>query len=409
MLTIRRIKENEILDTYKLGSICFDFPYANPEVDEITRIHKIITEPKTKSERHWNDTYGAFDENNELAASIMALPYSYYFEGHSFKGNGIGFVSTYPHHRKKGAIKKLFQTILEDAYKEGKIFSYLYPFSECFYERFGYFRLNNSKCYDLNMRGIPDYQYLGTFKPYRPGDDDIFSDIKKIYQSFAPNYNIMVNRDEFDYSIVTDAKLYKNNISCYVYYDKEQIPSGYLIYTRENRTFYCKEFIFHTPDALHAIFAFIRSFSSYYDFVRCHFPESIYIRDFCTDYAAYPCTITDTMNGMVRVIHVFEVLKNATYIGTGKLTIAISDSQLQQNTKNYFISFENGIANSIIEKDYNKETADIALPISRFSAAIIGSYSACDFEFMLDVTYSCKIELLNKVFYKKSSFINNYF
>ena len=166
-MTVRLVTEEEMEEVRQLSAICFDYPYEKKDTAEETnqsgteggqtpqeqaaQEHEEIQQEgdgqkggKPPVQPRKDRQYGAFTESGELMASMAAIPLSFYYEGKAFTGFGVGGVSTYPHHRKKGAIRAMFEQMLRDAYDEGRLLSYLYPFSESFYGRFGYCRMNNS-------------------------------------------------------------------------------------------------------------------------------------------------------------------------------------------------------------------------------------------------------------------------
>ena len=77
--------------------------------------------------------WGAFDEDGTLTARIINNQFELYLDGTAVQAGGIGAVSTLPEYRDKGSIRKIFQTLLPEAYRSGEILSALYPFSHAFY------------------------------------------------------------------------------------------------------------------------------------------------------------------------------------------------------------------------------------------------------------------------------------
>lgn len=54
-------------------------------------------------------------------------------------------------------------------YERGTLFSYLYPFNEKFYGKFGYARCCDQMLWTLDMTRLPSGDYPGTFHLYDGG------------------------------------------------------------------------------------------------------------------------------------------------------------------------------------------------------------------------------------------------
>lgn len=409
---VRNITANDKLETMKLSSLCFEYPFQTNNQSEEDFLQNLLAHPTDKIQANWFTQLAAFDDKDDFMACMAALPYQFYFDGKVFSGNGIGNVCTYPHHRKKGAIKAMFQKMLTDSYQSGQAFSYLYPFSEGFYGKFGYHRLSNSTEYDLRLVGFPNDSYPGSFHLLTEENTSLLAEFKTAYTIFAKKFNMMVQRDDFDWTIVTDAKAYVNNNYAYLYKDENGTPCGYVVFKKSGRTLKCRELVFDSLETLKAIFSFIKTYATDYDIFHFYAPSTIHMEHFCTDFSIYPATCKVAMNGMARVVNVETVLKNAKYIGSGSLPIIIEDKWIPENNGLFEVTFENGVAKEVTFTPLEKvESADAytRMNISLFSAAIVGNYSVEDFAYIDGIELKAEQSVLAQVFYKKNCFINNYF
>lgn len=408
---VRNITGKDGLETLKLASLCFEYPFTTEDLPEEKYLNNLLTNPKEKLHAHWHTQLGAFDDDGTFMASLAVLPYQFYFDGISYPGNGIGNVCTYPHHRKKGAIRAMFEKMLTDSYAEGQVFSYLYPFSESFYGRYGYHRLTNSIRYELRLNGFPDTPYDGSFHLLTDQNPGLLSEFQEAYKNFAPDYNLCVNRESFDWKNVTDAKAYYNNQYAYLYKNSEGSPVGYLVFRKDGRVLRCRELIFDSFSTLKAIFSFVKTYSADFDILQFHAPACVHMEHFCTDFSMNPGVMKITSNGMVRVLNVQTVLEHAKYLGSGSLCLKITDSLLPANHGFFLVNFTDGSATSVqfIPMDAaGEQQADIELSVSLFSAAISGNYHSSDFDYVAGIQ-TRSIEKRNQIFYRKKCFINNYF
>lgn len=409
-MLIRKIKKEEIAETMKLSSICFEYPFSVGEYSEEAYIEHLLETSKDKGVLYWKERFGAFSEEGELMSCLSLIPFDFFYENTAVKGIGIGNVCTYPHHRKKGAVRKIYEKILPYMYENGNTFSYLYPFSESFYGQFGYHRLSNSVCCRFDLNSIPAAKITGTFHLFGNGasEEDFFT----AYENFAKPLNLMVQRDSYDWSVLYDAKGPFNNNYAYLYKDEQGTPRGYLIFKKavldSVPLLNCRELVFDSFETLCALFSFAKSYGADFKQIRFHAPAACHLEHFCNDFATSNSTMSIANNGMVRVVSVEKVLRLSSYRGDGSLAIAVSDPHIEQNNGTFHIKYQNGkLTDLVFESSFSN--ADISMPINLFSAAITGSYSCDDFSFLDGITIHTDAKRLQSVFYKKPSFINNYF
>lgn len=409
-MTVRLVREEEMEETRRLSAICFDYPYRGEEEEKKTKEGQDQKE-KEQDPAGKNRQYGAFTPDNEMMASMAAIPLSFYYEGQAVPGYGIGNVCTYPHHRKKGAIRAMFEQMLTDAYREGCMLSYLYPFSESFYGKFGYCRMDHSLRYTLDLQGIPKKAWPGTFVLYQEGAEDVLAACKEAYAAYACRFNLMVERGAEDWSILTDAKAALNNHYLYLYRDQTGKPAGYIVFWRKEDDLTCRELIFRDYETLGDILAFMKGYASDYRHIRFHAPAVLRLDSMCTDYSTYPAKIEKAMNGMVRVVNVREALSRAAYKGSGQIRIQVKDTLIAENDGIFSVDFTDGRAQEVrmlpaAEDDH--EVWDVSMDAAVFSAAIMGDYDTADFDYLPRVQVRDEA-VCGQVFYRKPSFINNFF
>ena len=433
-MTIRLVSEEEMEEVRQLAAICFDYPYEKKDTAEETnqsgteggqtpqeqaaQEHEEIQQegdgqksgnPPVQPRK--DRQYGAFTESGELMASMAAIPLSFYYEGKAFTGFGVGGVSTYPHHRKKGAIRTMFEQMLRDAYDEGRLLSYLYPFSESFYGRFGYCRMNNSTGYSFDLRGIPDKIWEGKFELYQKGREEVMDACKEAYEEFAVRFGLMVKREEPDWNILKDAKAWENNNYLYLYRDHAGKPAGYIVFKRKGGDLDCREFIFRDYETLCDMLAFMKGYASDYRNICFHAPSVLRLESMCKDFVAYPCRIERAMNGMVRVVNVRKALMNTVYRGSGEIAIYVTDPQIPENNGIFRVAFKDGRAQTVLfngAEECQEESCDVSMDIAVFSAALMGDFDAADLDYLPRVKVRER-EICGQVFYRRPSFINNYF
>lgn len=410
-MDIRKIREEEIIEAKNIAAVCFEWPHSTQGKTTDEYIRDLKENPKDKDTRYFTEKWAAFSDEGEMMSCFSVLPYHTNFDGHDCKMTGIGCVCTYPQHRRKGSVKKCFQAALPDMYRQGFEFSYLFAFSEAFYEKFGYRRSSTSVLWDFDMQGIPDYRFEGSFSMYR-GEEDI-SEYETAYKKYADKMNLMIYRDEFDWDRLKNANPFKIPKYAFLYKNAAGEPCGYVIYQKKKEhgriLFDCSELVFDSFETLKAIMSFIRTYASDYDVARFAAPSCYNLEYFCKDYQQYKSSSSFLTNGMVRVVNVKEVLAKACYQGSGCVTIEVKDEQIPENNKIFEITYMDGRAKNIQEQNAGAIVPDVEMTVSVFSGAIAGNYNADDFDFMEGINIHSDKEKLKGIFYKKPCWICNYF
>ncbi len=419
-MIVRKLYENEILEADHISSLSFHWPLDASGKTPEEYAKGLRENPQSKGDSGVTDTWGAFTDDSEMMASLCVLPYQVEFDGNEAAMAGIGAVCTYPQHRRKGAVKAMFAALLQEQYEKKVPFSYLYPFSEQFYGSFGYHRSCASVLWDFDLKAVPNAPIPGTLHLYRPGSP--IDEYKTAYRAFASRWNMMVYRDDLDWKTVKTADPFKGEMHAFLYKDQSGKPAGYLVFEKKagekgRRILGCKEIAFDGFDTLKAIMAFAKTFAADYEGISFSVPSTINLDHFCLDYPQSETTRQFKMNGMARAIHVEETLRLAKYIGTGSFSLYLHDDFLPQNNGLYNVRFENGAAAEVEFTalpvcpfgQTSRRDFDAELTVNVFSAAILGNYDTSDFTYMDGVKVYGNRETMDRVFYAKPCWINNYF
>lgn len=156
-MIIRKIRESELLEAHRISALSFHWSLDDKGKSPEEFAREARQNPQDKLVAAGTDIWAAFTDGDEMMATMGILPYRIAFDGHQAAMAGVGSVCTYPHHRRKGAVKGMFSSALNDLYDRKVPFSYLYPFSEQFYGSFGYHRSCASILWDFDLKSIPDY------------------------------------------------------------------------------------------------------------------------------------------------------------------------------------------------------------------------------------------------------------
>ena len=388
-MEIRLLRPEELARTEELFALAFRLPLERGK------------EGKPDEALHW----AAFDEDGEMMSTLTVPAYQMWFDGQSVRMGGIGGVSTLPQYRKRGGIRGCFEALLPELYRRGYDFSYLYPFSTAFYRKFGYESCVQKQLVTVELRGLRENYFTGTYRLAEPGWD-LSADVCTVDARWHRAHNMSVLHGQEDYSWVTKLDPAAGDKYLYVWYDGDD-PSAYVLFQPEGATLRCDRFHFTSARGFRALLGLLQTMSSDRSHARFYLPESKALRYLLPEWSLGAAGWQILSGGMVRVIRVEEVLKKAKCLGTGQVTLAISDSQIPQNTGTFRVRFQDG---HVTEATATDAPPDASMPISAFSALISG---ICTFaeaaQWMPGVETIIHNPALNQLFYKKAMFIEEEF
>lgn len=405
-MEIRKIKPEELLDADKAVAVCFEFPMdkedaaMTPEAYYNKRMGA-RENARLRDDIDFMERYAAFEDGLPVS-EIFAISYKMWFDGNIMPMTGIGGVLTMPSHRRKGHIKGIMKTILNELYDRQEAFSYLYPFSQRYYEMFGFARSDPAAEYTIPMEFLNAAKGRFTARLY----DNSF-DIGAFQTAYGAmtGYNTMLARERHDFVRLYKADPYSASSYAYAYMDENGVPRGYLIFSKliENNesVMDVSELVFDSYETLRGLMAFAAGFAADYSEIRFTAPFALPLEGICTDYSQAEAKRKLIGNGMVRVIYPKSVLESSRYDGSGSCTLEIIDAFLEK-THRLHVTFEDGAATEVAE---TKSPPDCTMDIGTFAQAIIGRYSWDDMAFLGFKSN----DVLRRVFYRKPIFINNRF
>lgn len=396
-MIIRLASDEEKKRADEVFYISFEFP----KPDE-----KPISENKTDKK---SIVWAAFeDDNKTMMSSLIQIPYEVNFDGTACAMAGIGGVSTLPHYRKAGGTKGCLNSAIKHMYENDFAFSYLYPFSTRYYNKFGYANCCESIKYTINLQSIIPYDIGGTYHLIEENSNFI-DDIATIYKNFAKNYNMMVvGGAKNDW--ITKANPAKTANYAYLYKNAQGIPKGIMEFkklaTNNHFNIECSKFFFSDKEGLKGLLNHTQAFSNYYENISFALPSNMDIVPFIKEWALHGSQRELLFLGMVRVINVEKVLKTAKYIGTGDLSVKITDPLIPQNNATFQLAYNNAVLQNIKIVD---TPADMELDIDSFSQLICGVYETAQIPLCTNAIINTNIDKLSGVFYKKNRNICEYF
>lgn len=388
-MEVRLTKPEELDRVRELFALAFRIPMkrdAEQEPDEAL---------------HW----AAFDGDGQMMSAITVPTYQMWFDGQPVRLGGIGGVSTLPQYRRRGGIRACFEALLPELYRREYDFSYLYPFSTAFYRKFGYECCVQKQLVTVDLRLLRTSYFEGTYRLAEPGRD-LSEDVWAVDQAWYRAYNMSVLHGRSDYRWVTGLDPAAGDKYLYVWYDNGA-PSAYVRFQPEGDTLQCDRFRFTSARGFRALLGLLQTMSTDRSHARFYLPESKALRYLLPEWSLGAVRWQLLCGGMVRVVRVREVLEKAKCIGTGQVTLEITDHQIPENTGVYRVSFRDGRVTQAARTD---AAPDAALTIPALSALISG---VCSFteaaQWMPGAELKTPNPALDQLFYKKEMFIEEDF
>ena len=388
-MEVRLTKPEELDRVRELFALAFRIPMkrdAEQEPDEAL---------------HW----AAFDGGGQMMSAITVPTYQMWFDGQPVRLGGIGGVSTLPQYRRRGGIRACFEALLPELYRREYDFSYLYPFSTAYYRKFGYECCVQKQLVTVDLRLLRTSYFEDTYRLAEP-ERDLSEDVWAVDQTWSRAYNMSVLHGRSDYRWVTGLDPAAGDKYLYVWYDNGA-PSAYVRFQPEGDTLQCDRFRFTSARGFRALLGLLQTMSTDRSHARFYLPESKALRYLLPEWSLGAVRWQLLCGGMVRVVRVREVLEKAKCIGTGQVTLEITDHQIPENTGVYRVSFRDGRVTQAARTD---AAPDAALTIPALSALISG---VCSFteaaQWMPGAELKTPNPALDQLFYKKEMFIEEDF
>lgn len=242
MSEIRRLGTAEIDEMLAMSQFAFQYEIAPNELDE------------ARGRARPEEYFGSFIDG-KLAAKVGVLPLESYVNGKVVPMGGVCGVATWPEYRRGGLVAELLRHALEVMRADGQLVSYLAPFSFAFYRRYGYEHVIDRMQYTLERADWPTYAATGG--SVRRTTD--FADVAELYEAYASRFTGTLRRsDAWWQDRVKRAK--PGSIA--VYRNRDDVPTGYVIYRVKSSELTVYEMVFLDEDARRGLWGFLRNHDS---------------------------------------------------------------------------------------------------------------------------------------------------
>ncbi|MDT2866120.1 GNAT family N-acetyltransferase [Vagococcus carniphilus] len=259
---IKKVTDRKYLEQiHELGSYAFNSNHTKEQRDIYLKKNESI------------DNY--VDEvDGQVTSQIVSYPYQVTINGQVMGMSGIGDVATYPEARGTGSIRLLFEAIFNDLHEKGTELSYLAPFSQSFYRKFGY-----ENIFDYDEIRIPK-ETIVQIKPEKTGsikrvsweNKEVQETIKELYRKTLGTHNGSLVREDYWWDFVLT---FNQGRRLAIAYDDKKQACGYIVYGLIGASeFMIYEMSYTNLFGLKKLMTFVSSHSGSFDeFVSTNLPD----------------------------------------------------------------------------------------------------------------------------------------
>lgn len=373
MTTIRPMTNDDLLAYQQLCSICYTYRATQP--------------PEPLPEDRLRQRIGVFAEDGRLLSAMMQIPYNVRFGNQTVKLLGIGGVVTDPAHRGEGGVRRMFEEGLPRLYREGYVFSALYPFSHRFYRKFGYETAEFWRNVEFPRSSLRrDLAMAGEILRVLPEGEDC--GMRDIYERYAADKHLPVLRTEEMWRDLRRGTPWDSLKHAYVMKISGK-PVAYWIGTMNKEGWRCtltiQDLAWTCREGLEAVFAMLRVMNEVED-IRMRAQGGFDPRMLVEE--AYDVQWKGPGDGMLRVMNVERALVLlAPPPLPGTLRICVTDGQIPENNGCFELSCD-GYSLSVTRK--KDAPADVRCDIRGLSQLMAGGHSFAEYAQM------GAVELLNE-------------
>lgn len=349
--------KKDIEKVHELGSYAFNMEHTEEQKQAYIEKNKFI------------DNY--VDEvDGEVLSQIVSYPFEVTIKGQVMKMSGIGDVASYPETRGSGGIRNIFSTIFKDLHENGTELSYLAPFSQPFYRKFGYETVFDSEEIRIPKAVITQIkpEKKGKIKRVKWEDEETKAILKEIYRDTLEKVHGSVIREDYWWQY-TMIKKQKRVAICY---DDNNMPQGYLIYGLVGASeFQIFEMAYRNSFALRKLMSFVSSHSgSFNEFVSTNLPDKAVLELF-TEISGITRKTYSYM--MVKIVNFKQFIEKYPFKEVEKeadFYVEIQDNSCEWNNEIFHLVIKNGKATC--EKVTEAKKIDYSGSIQHFTQVFMG-------------------------------------
>ena len=346
--------------------------------------------------------YLVLEDNSKIVSSLHENDYIFNFNNESIKSKYIVGVSSDITMRNKGYMSKLLIAMLENSKKKDIPFVFLTPINPKIYRKFGFEYFSNIEYYNFSVEELANFKLPNNEYSYieinEKNKNLYLNDLIKIYNTnMRDNFSYLERNDFYFDKILKEA--ISDEMKAFILY-KNKVASAYIIFGLYEENIEIRECMALDSISYKEMLALIYGYRDYYKTVSLASPNNSSIEFLFENQLNIEKFIKPFM--MMRVLNPLAIFKNLK-LENSNIKIYIEDKILKENTGLY--SLNNEISFSNIPKE--KVIYDLKIDIADLVFLISGYFSIDDLIKLGKINIKNRniIKKLNKIFYKKNSYL----
>ena len=346
--------------------------------------------------------YLVLEDNSKIVSSLHENDYTFNFNNESIKSKYIVGVSSDITMRNKGYMSKLLISMLENSKKKGIPFVFLTPINPKIYRKFDFDYFSNIEYYNFLVEELANFKFPKDNYSYieinEKNKNLYLDDLIKIYNFNMKDNFCYLERDNFYFNKILK-EVNSDEMKTFILY-KNKVASAYIIFGLYEENIEIRECMALDSISYKEILALIYGYRDYYKNVTLASPNSSNIEFLFDNQLNIEKIIKPFM--MMRLLNPLSIFKNLK-LENSNIKIYIEDKILKKNTGLY--SLNNEISFSNIPKE--KVIYDLKIDIADLVFLITGYFSINDLIKLGKINIKNRniIKKLNKIFYKKNSYL----
>lgn len=409
-MIIRQIRPEEIKRRWELCGACYLYPMEDWDKSAEEISSSVQSQPQSRQDVHWEMNWAAFLEDDKtMVGAITAIPYEVNFDGQRASMMGIGGVATLPPYRREGAIRGCFEKALPELYRQGAVFSYLYPFSTAYYRKFGYELCCDRVKWKLRLSTCSKTPVSGNCVLVEPGMD-VEAELRAIDAAWQARYNMMVYEDTLEYRASALQNPYKTATYTYLYRSGDGTPKGYFTWKLRRgdreRVVDVSRMVFADSEGFYGLMNLMLSMVADQSHAEFALPSDVDLSALLPEWALWTVERKLEQRGQVRVLNAEAALRLCKTRGEGAFVLELRDEQIEENNGRFAIAYADGRVQRVTR---TQDAPDIAMGIAAFSRMLVGRCDLDAYPGLPDVQVYGKRQEAAGVFYRKPCYIHTPF
>lgn len=332
------------------------------------------------------------DVDGADAAAAGSLPVSLSIGGKTIRASYLCGCAASPEYRGRGVMRGLVTAYLRQIAGSGTALSLCVPFDYKTLERYGWRTSYMYKQYTIAPQSIPPYTIKGRISVASLAQRPI-SELSAVYAKFTECRNGFIKRSPDDWRRILDDLTVNFGGSCAILYDKENKPSGYMLYVVHGSVMRVYEIAYTSKTACDSLYAFMKNHSAHIKEITVKAAENDMAHlDFCDSRNAVSlCPFVSA-----RITSVTKTLAYLCEKAEHEVKIQVIDRLIPENNAVFSIT-----KNGVIQTDAQP---DVITDIGTLTQLFMGFISADEASYMNML--SGNADAVKPLFEKKSNYIN---